>query len=67
VANDLFGNFLVQTGNACFIERIKATAQCIIVDMKCFNAFANQPGNQFVIKKLAIHCQCSPGKPQTIQ
>jgi hypothetical protein len=33
VANDFFGNFLVQTGNACIIERIKATAQSIIVDM----------------------------------
>ncbi|MFT6776666.1 MAG: hypothetical protein ACJAV1_000578 [Paraglaciecola sp.] len=33
VVNDLFGNLLVQTTNACIIERIEATTQCIIVDM----------------------------------
>ncbi|MFT4810294.1 MAG: hypothetical protein ACI9LX_003660 [Paraglaciecola sp.] len=33
VVNDLFGNLLVQTGNACIIECIEATTQCIIVDM----------------------------------
>jgi hypothetical protein len=33
VLNDLFGNFLVQTGNAFIVECIKATTQCIIIDM----------------------------------
>jgi hypothetical protein len=33
VVNDLLGNLLVQTRNACIIEHNKATAQCIIVDM----------------------------------
>jgi hypothetical protein len=33
VVNDLFGNLLVQNGNACIIERFKATTQCIIVDV----------------------------------
>jgi hypothetical protein len=35
VVHDLFGNLLVQTGNACISRHIKATgqAQRIIVDM----------------------------------
>ena len=65
VINDPLGNSLVQTRNACIIERIKATAQCIIVDMRSLNPLANQSRNRLIIKNLTIHMQRSTCKPLT--